>query len=184
MGDPYPISRTGLGRTDRGYEIFNAVCPGERLVAVRLIRPVINPGEKVEVLWEITGDTPLPERLEVGAVPSGMREIAPFTASIASNDRMSLRVETTELRTPYSLEVRAGGLPTDGVEGHEDTYPTVETFNAAVLSKTRCGDPYGKGQAGRYAGIYALFSLAIAGLGTALLIVSARKVKVFRRSGA
>ncbi len=176
FGDPFPISRVGVMSGPGGVEIVNAVCPGERLVEITLSRRTET--GPYDELWRIRGDVALPERLVLGSTPPGMETMTPLDGAVSSAEPLSLKVVTSELDSPYSMEFTMADVPDDGVLSFDHEYPTIESFAHAVLDDTPCGDPYSKKGPGHFAGIMVAIGGGLALVGATLIVWARRRARL------
>ena len=173
MGDPYPISRTGVATDGDGFAVANAVCSGERLREVTLSRRT-ETGPWV-VLWQISGDAPLPDRLAFGATPAGMRTGVQLDGLPPDDEALDLQVVTSELDHSYSMEFALRDVPADGVLSFGTVYTSTDDFERAMFDDTSCGDPDGKRGAGRFAAIVLAVGAAAGVAGVVLVARSKRR---------
>jgi hypothetical protein len=173
MGDPWPMSRVGVSRSVGKVILVNAVCPREQVRAVTLSRPT-NAGPFIE-LWHISGSAPLPQQMQIGKAPTGMREVTELQTPITDDEPLSLRVRTDELKAPYSMEFKLADVPGTGVLSLGHVYPTVEEFERFVLERTPCGDPYSKKGPETFFVIMIVFALTSAAVGIWLIVRGRRK---------
>ena len=143
-GDPYPVSRAGVAAGPDGLEVVNAICPGEQLTGIRLVR-LGEPGSSPTTIWQVTGSAPLHERLVVGSPIEGLTTDVAFVDSAGGADSLVLYVYTSDIGSPYyPLEFQLSEVPSVGVLSYGATYSSFDEFSRASLRDTRCGDPSGK----------------------------------------
>jgi hypothetical protein len=127
-------------------------------------------------IWYISGDTPLPARIQVGVAPAGFETLADFEALPDDRVPLSMSVTTSELTTPYSMDFALSDVPARGVLSFDEVFSTVGEFERASIDNTPCGDPYSV-DSGRRLLQAALAIAALIGIvGIALLVVSRQRL--------
>jgi hypothetical protein len=160
----------GVSSDGDGVVIVNAVCPGERVVEITLWRRTDSGPH--EELWRIAGDAPLPERLDLGAVPDGMRTAAPLRRPSTAQEPLSLKVVTSELDSSYSMDFTLEDIPSQGVLSFGDVYTTDAAFAQAVFDDTPCGDPYSEKGSQQFARITLIVAGGAAVSGVSLFVAA------------
>lgn len=139
IGQVIDQSRSGVLVEDLGgLSVVSAVCPGERLEAVRLTRIVEREDVlEQEVIWEITGDGVFPDRFEIGAELPGLETVVPLFVTIDDNDQLIVRLRSNQLTSvdPFSFVV---GEVIEGQVASSFPPRSVEDFRARVLEATPC----------------------------------------------
>lgn len=138
IGEVIDQSRSGVLVEDRGLSVVSAVCPGERLEAVRLTR--IGGTEEVpeqEVIWEISGDGVFPDRFEIGEELPGLETVVPLFVTIDDNDQLIFRLRSNQLTNvdPFAFVV---GEVLEGQVASSFPPRSVEDFRARVSEATPC----------------------------------------------
>lgn len=139
MGDPYPLSRTGVVLDTNGLQVVNAVCPGNRLLRVEL-RESGTIDEPGATLWRVEGDAPLPRRLVVGQPVDDMQTRVPL-GELADDVALEVVVEIDEIGDSYPVVFTIGELQTNRIVTDGRTFATFDQFDSAMKEDVPCGDP-------------------------------------------
>ena len=164
MGDPYPLSRSGVLIDTNGLQVVNAVCPGDRLLRVEL-RDQSTIDEPGPVRWALEGDASLPTHLVIGQPIDGMRTTVPLGA-LNEDVTLEVFVEIEEIGVSNPIPFIIGELVPSRIETDRDMFDTYAEFERSTKDDVPCGDPLQKGRRGSVMAVFA----AIAG---ALLLVAA-----------
>ncbi len=116
----------------------NAGCPGERLRRIEVRRVPEDESGVWPVIWAITGDRPLDESIPLGAEIEAMLTTTALRRQPEALDRLSVRVETSELANGYDLEVRVDHIPANGVLTFDGVHSTRDEFERAAIAATPC----------------------------------------------
>jgi hypothetical protein len=172
MGDVAFSGRSGLVRHDEALTIVSAVCPGERLLSLRLTEVDPTTGSST-VIWRITGDAPLPSELLAGHAPTGMTADSDYRVPAATANLL-LDIETSKL--DFGNEVRAtqADLIDGNVVGTDGRFADRDTFSRSVMDELPCDDPYGDHRQRRLVGGALLAALTAVALVGACLVTKRR----------
>lgn len=99
IGSTLDQTRSGVLVENGSLSVVSAVCPGERLEAVRLFR-IGGTEEQAEqqIIWEIEGDGAFPERFEIGAELPGLSTVVPLFETIVDSDELVFRLRSNQLQ--------------------------------------------------------------------------------------
>jgi hypothetical protein len=100
IGSTLDQTRSGVLVENGRISVVSAVCPGERLEAVRLYR-IGGTEEQPEqqVIWEIEGDGAFPERFDIGAELPGLSTVVPLFETISDSDELVFRLRSNQLQS-------------------------------------------------------------------------------------
>ena len=135
------LDQTRSGVVDDGGTLFavSAVCPGERLEAVRLFRIGTGEEEREELLWEIEGDGDFPERFEIGEPLPGLNTIVALTERLGDSDELVFRLRSNQLQTVDAFQFVPGKIR--GVASvAELTVSSVSEFKERAVEATPCSE--------------------------------------------
>ncbi len=139
IGRSLDQTRSGVVNDNGTLVVVSAVCPGERLEAVRLFR--INSEGEVSVneeLWVIEGDGDFPERFEIGEPLQGLNTTTALTERIGPNDELVFRLRSNQLQVVDAFQFVPADV-TGVVSVPELSVPTVGEFTARAVEATPCG---------------------------------------------
>jgi hypothetical protein len=141
IGASLDQTRTGVGVENGRLTVVSAVCPGERLEAVRLFRiGGIEDDPQQEILWELEGDGAFPERFEIGAELPGLRTVVPLFETIGDDDELVFRLRSNQLRDVDAFGLVPGELrPGQVASVPALTGRTEAQFRERALEATPCG---------------------------------------------
>jgi hypothetical protein len=121
-------------------QIVFAVCPGERLHRIELVRLAPDRDAAGTLLWAVAGDAAVPSALAIGADVAGLDTEVFLREPLQATDPLALDVTTSELdHTP--LEFIPKDVPSTGVLSFDVRHGSVEDFRAYALRQTPCDDP-------------------------------------------
>ena len=137
IGRSLDQTRSGVVDDNGTLFVVSAVCPGERLEAVRLFRLGTSDTGEPQLLWEIEGDGDFPERFEIGEPLPGLNTIVALTETIGDSDELVFRLRSNQLQAVDAFQFVPANIP--GVASvSELSVPTIAEFRSRALEATPC----------------------------------------------
>ncbi len=140
IGATLDQTRSGVLIENGSISVVSAVCPGERLEAVRLYR-IGGTDEQPEqqIIWEIEGEGAFPEQFEIGAELPGLRTVVPLFETIGDSDELVFRLRSNQLQSVDAF----GFVPGEVGAGQVASVPAFtdrseDQFRARALEATPC----------------------------------------------
>lgn len=137
VADSFP-TRVGVTQAGGKVYIVPLACPGERVRRITL-----GNADGLEI-WSASGDSAMPERIELGVAPEGMVTTRPMTRVPPPTSDLWVMVATSELNDPYRLHFRIADVPKapSVLDASGRTHESSEAFRRSEGRDSPCGDPH------------------------------------------
>ncbi len=127
--------RIGLMATADGPVLVAGACSGEDLLQAEL-RIAAADGE---VLWRISGRTPMPAEVTLSAPPQTMDVEVPFNDSFPASGKVNISYDSTEPISHGELDVWVSDLQAGRIVGPYGDYRDIESFVHDAALDPPCG---------------------------------------------